>query len=538
MTRAAAGPTESTDATRRGLRGLLAYQSWLRWGCAAVLVVCFGLLVRSLPVDDGIRAMKQWVGSMGDRGPLAYGLIYIVGSLLMVPGVPMTVAAGAVFPFWVAFVTVNVGATITGTVAFVLARHVARRRMERFFEHRPKFRAIDAALEEGSWKILVLLRLSPAVPFTPVNYALGLTRARFWPYVFATWLGTMPGTLLYCYLGNVAAAGLAGGLRWQRWAYLGLGLAATAVATIYLAKLSRQKLQEQTNVDLQPDQPEAPAAWKWTTFLLAGLTLAAVAAAVLVQFVPLKSLLGPPAVNASEAYEKKPGGPTFDHSAFTTLLKAHVNERGGVDYEGFKADRAKLTAYRDAIAKADFDSLGRNEKLAMLLDAYNASTIELILDHGTPASIMDIPEAERWKAKRWVVGGKTYSLDQIEHEQIRAKFEEPRIHFALVCAAESCPPLRAEAYTGAKVSDQLGDQATYCMSHPRWLQYDGGGTIKLTALLNFYGGDFKPLGGVLPFVATYVPALKQKLDAGEKPTVEFLNYSWALNSQKNVPAKE
>ena len=548
MTQAASGRPDSQDSGRDAedgatepAGGLLAYQTWIRWAGAAAILAALFVMASALPVEEAVRAARGWVQSLGAWGPAAFGACYVVGSLVMVPGAPMTVAAGALFRnFWVAFLTVNLGATLTGTIAFLAARHLARGRVQDYVNRHRKFAALDAALEQGGWKILVLLRLSPAVPFTPVNYALGLTRARLGPYMLATWLGTMPGTVLYVYLGEIGAKiGGGGPIRWQQWLYLGFGLAATVVATVYLARLSRQKLAEQTDMETEPEKRDAPAAWKWTTFLLAGLALAAVAGAVVVKLVPVRQLFGaPPTVTAAEKYEKKPGGPTFDHSAWDALLKRHVNGRGGVDYPGFKADQAKLDGYLDALAEADFESLGRDEKLALLLNAYNAFTVKLILDHGIPASIKDIPDAERWDAVRWTIAGKQYSLNQIEHEQIRPKFEEPRVHFALVCAAEGCPPLRAGAYSGAKVSEELSGQAEYCLTHPRWLVYDGGDAIKLTSILDWYGGDFKPkYGSVLKFVGKYVPAAQKKLDAGQALDVQYLDYSWKLNNQTNVPAK-
>ena len=94
-----------------------------------------------------------------------------------------------------------------------------------------------------------------------------------------------------------------------------------------------------------------------------------------------------------------------------------------------------------------FADLGRSEKLALLINAYNACTLRLILDHwndGQLASIKDIPRDNRWEDQRWQIGKRRLSLNQIEHEEIRGRFAEPRIHFALVCAAKGCPPLRAE----------------------------------------------------------------------------------------------
>ena len=127
-------------------------------------------------------------------------------------------------------------------------------------------------------------------------------------------------------------------------------------------------------------------------------------------------------------------------------MKKHVREGGWVDDESLRAEQADLKRYIEAIGAAPFEKLGRDQKLALLLNAYNAFTLELVLEHYPLDSIKDIPSDRRWSDERWKVGGHTWSLEQIEHEQIRPKFVEPRVHFALVCAAIGCPPLRSEAY--------------------------------------------------------------------------------------------
>ena len=181
--------------------------------------------------------------------------------------------------------------------------------------------------------------------------------------------------------------------------------------------------------------------------------------------------------------------------------------------------------------------MGRDEKLALLINAYNAFTLRLILDHYPVKSIKDIASADRWEAVRWNIGGHVWSLNQIEQQQIRPKFKEPRIHFALVCAAIGCPPLRHEAYVADRLDDQLQDQAIYIHTHPRWFQYEPGqNLLKLTRLYDWYAGDFKQVAGsVLQFVARYSPAVRQALKTGHVPAVQYLDYDWALNSRQNMP---
>ncbi len=265
------------------------------------------------------------------------------------------------------------------------------------------------------------------------------------------------------------------------------------------------------------------------------------------------SLLGPPAVAMAEAYEEPPSDDTmvFDHSAFNDLLQKHVDADGWVDYKALLEDADTLDIYIASLADAPFDDLGRDEKLALLINAYNAFTLRLILDHYPLKSIKDIPGAQRWDAARWTLatgvtgedtggtsgGGGTYSLSQIEHELIRPKFKEPRIHFALVCAAYSCPKLRNEAFTGERLEEQLRDQTAYTHAHDRWFRYDrADGTVYLTALYDWYEGDFETVAdNVLDYVADQSPELRSAMDAGHEPKVRWLDYDWKLNDVSHAP---
>ena len=248
----------------------------------------------------------------------------------------------------------------------------------------------------------------------------------------------------------------------------------------------------------------------------------------------LVRLFGPPRVELAETYTGADTSETFDHSGYDQLVADHVDSDGFVDYAGLADYEAKLDAYLDGLANATLDNLGRDERLALLINAYNAFTLRLILDHFPIGSIRDIPSAERWDAKRWVLAGETYSLDQIEHELIRPNFREPRIHFALVCAAIGCPPLRAEAYTGDRLEQQLEDQTRFTHGNERWLRYErGNATIELTSLYEWYAGDFEQVGGsVVEYAARYSEDLATDLAAGHVPTVRYLDYDWSLNAQR------
>jgi len=249
----------------------------------------------------------------------------------------------------------------------------------------------------------------------------------------------------------------------------------------------------------------------------------------------VKELFHPPEVEMKEAYSSRPEGPAVDHSIYDELLKTHVREAGWVDYAGLERDRSRLDAYRKVLATAPFEELGRDEKLALLMNAYNAFTLELILDHGRPGSIRDIPSDQRWEAERWQIGAHTWSLDQIEHRQIRPKFVEPRIHFALVCAAVGCPPLRREAYQADRLEAQLADQTQFVHSHESWLEIlESQDRIRLTRYYDWYHGDFAQVAGsVLEYAARHSPELRDRLKEPGRPEIEWIEYDWSLNDIAN-----
>ncbi len=446
----------------------------VKWISAALIVVALLVLVRALPADQAIDLLKSKVDDLGFWGPLVLGAAYVVAALAFFPGSALTLTAGAIFGLVWGTVTVSAASTTAAGLAFLIGRYLAREKIARQARKYPKFDAIDRAIGEGGWKIIAMLRLSPAVPFSLGNYLFGLTAIRFWPYLLASWVFMLPGTFMYVYLGHVGTEGLRSAAGDERgktpgeWALLGVGLLATVAVTFYVTRLARRAIREQTRIG--QDSPAGGQAtesketsagasgWPWgvTALAVAAVSMLAIAACVHQRRDALKNLFGPAPVTLKEAYQHQADGPTIDHSVFDELLRKHVDGDGWVDYEGLRAEVAALDAYVASLANAPFADLDRNEKLALLINAYNAFTLRLILDHYPVGSIKDIPSAKRWDAQRWRLGTMTLSLHQIEHEQIRPKFAEPRIHFALVCAAIGCPKLRNEAYRAGRIDEQLG----------------------------------------------------------------------------------
>ena len=182
---------------------------YVQWVSAILIVAALVVIMRVVPVDRGVEAVGAWAKSLGMAGPLVIGAIYIVAALLFVPGSALTLASGALFGPIKGTVTVSLASTSAAALAFLIARYLARAKVERQVKRYPKFNAIDRAIGEGGWKIIALLRLSPVVPFNLSNYLFGLTAIRFWPCVLASWAAMLPGTFMFVYVGHLGSEGIA-----------------------------------------------------------------------------------------------------------------------------------------------------------------------------------------------------------------------------------------------------------------------------------------------------------------------------------------
>jgi uncharacterized membrane protein YdjX (TVP38/TMEM64 family) len=219
------------------------------------IVIALFLAMRFLPVQQWLRGFNDWVGQMGVAGIFIFIGVYAIATVLLAPGAILTIGAGVAFGLWKGFLAVSAGATLGASLAFLVARFIARDKVEAIAKRNEKFRKIDNAISKQGAKLVFLLRLSPVIPFNLSNYFYGLTGVKFWPYVLASWLGMMPGTFLYVYIGtagraavSAAAGGEAMKHGWQYWAFLSVGLAATIAATIWITKIARDALKEKAEV--------------------------------------------------------------------------------------------------------------------------------------------------------------------------------------------------------------------------------------------------------------------------------------------------
>jgi uncharacterized membrane protein YdjX (TVP38/TMEM64 family) len=198
-----------------------------------------------------IPRFAQWVNDLGFWGPIVFTIGYAVAVVALMPAFILTLAAGAIFGLSLGVLYVFIAAVLGSAAAFLISRYVARSAIERRLAGNARFAAIDRAVGEQGRKIVFLLRLSPAFPFTLLNYALGLTRVRFADYLIASF-GMLPGTLLYVYYGKLAGdvAALAGGAHVEKgfgyYAVLVLGLAATVLVTVLVTRTARKALADAT----------------------------------------------------------------------------------------------------------------------------------------------------------------------------------------------------------------------------------------------------------------------------------------------------
>ncbi len=217
-----------------------AFGKWLLYVAAAAALL---IAARFLPIQDILSRILDWVGQLGPWGPVLFIALYIGATVFFIPGSVLTLGAGAVFGVALGSVYVSIASTLGATCAFLIGRYLARDAVGRRIAGHDRFAAIDAAVAQEGWKIVGLTRLSPIFPFTLLNYAFGLTRVSLRDYVLASWIGMMPGTVMYVYLGSVAHAAAGGRTRTTaEWVLYGVGLLATVAVTILVTRLARKAL--------------------------------------------------------------------------------------------------------------------------------------------------------------------------------------------------------------------------------------------------------------------------------------------------------
>jgi hypothetical protein len=224
--------------------------------------------------------------------------------------------------------------------------------------------------------------------------------------------------------------------------------------------------------------------------------------------------------------------PVVDHSIYAELLKKYViNDK--VDYAGFKSEEASLDRYLTLLEAVDSKTLSRDEQFAFYANAYNAWTIKLILSrYPDLKSIKDLGSLfeSPWKKEIVRLDGEVMTLDNVEHDILRPRFKDPRVHFAINCAAISCPPLSPEPYRGDILSDQLNDSTRSFLNDPNSYLFDGN-DFYVSRIFKWFAEDFNY--DVLGFYLNFAnEELKQKLEAKRTTLrIKYLEYDWGLNAK-------
>lgn len=196
-----------------------------------------------------LRGLLEWIDSQGIAGIMVFVATYIVATVLFIPGSILTLGAGFVFGVVGGTLSVSVASTLGATAAFLVGRYVARGWVASKTGSSPRFASIDDAVGREGWKIVLLTRLSPVFPFNLLNYAYGLTGVSLPAYFFASWIGMLPGTVMYVYFGSLAAnlatlGGAAEGQGAVQWILYGLGFVATVAVTVFVTRLARRALRD------------------------------------------------------------------------------------------------------------------------------------------------------------------------------------------------------------------------------------------------------------------------------------------------------
>lgn len=261
---------------------------------------------------------------------------------------------------------------------------------------------------------------------------------------------------------------------------------------------------------------------------------------------------------SSHTAVKRPITAETGYAAYDRVLSTYVNQSGMVDYAGIREIRSDLDTFKAMIAGIDpaqYDSWDKSAQIAFWLNAYNGLTLIAIVERYPiqpglirrfwypKNSIRQIPGV--WNDLEWNVMGRWYTLDAIEHDVLRGRFDEPRIHAALVCAAMGCPPLRNEAYVGEKLDSQLDEQMRRFLSDPKKFRIDReDGTVYLSPIFKWFGHDFVDAyasdrfadrgaveGAVLTAFSEYVSPEDRQYLLSEEYSVKYFDYDWSLNEQ-------
>ena len=245
----------------------------------------------------------------------------------------------------------------------------------------------------------------------------------------------------------------------------------------------------------------------------------------------MRDLFYPPAVPRGELKPDTPGA-AFDHAAYGAFLKQVVKPGGWVDYARAKQLEPELNQYLLALGDVKLDTLSSYEQFALLINAYNAFTLKMIVENPGIRSILEVPASRGWTQRGWLINRTAVSLEELEHRYIRERFTDAREHFALCHGALGSPPLRPEPYTGAGLVDQMNEQARLIMGDPRHMEWlPARRTLRINYLFDRYRSDFADTDEDLArALVHWLPAeVVEALQANHIVRFDYIPYDWRLN---------
>lgn len=212
---------------------------------AILVVVIAAVLVAGyfLDIQSKLKRGLDWIEGSGPIGFVVFFVLYILACVFLVPGTILTLFAGATWGLGWGFIIASISSTTGAAAAFVVGRYFARDWVANKVADNVRFEAIDDAVAREGWKIVALTRLSPVFPFNLQNYAYGLTKVSLIHYVLASWIGMIPGTVMYVYLGTVAGQAAKGENAPGQWVLTTIGLVATVLVTVLITRIARRALQ-------------------------------------------------------------------------------------------------------------------------------------------------------------------------------------------------------------------------------------------------------------------------------------------------------
>ena len=227
----------------------------------------------------------------------------------------------------------------------------------------------------------------------------------------------------------------------------------------------------------------------------------------------------------------------FDHSTFDQVLQSYVDEKGLVDYNSIAKDKG-FSEYMQSLQTAKVEEFSRDGQLAFWINAYNAITIDKVIKVKPKKSVRETFIPGVWTGTKFftsqehIVAGKRLSQDDIEHEILRKQFQDPRIHFAIICASLGCPPLPRIAYTEGNVQTRLEEETQSYLNSTRGTRIDRStNTLYVSKLFDWFPQDFiQKSGSTVAFMRPYLDEEVLNFLDG-KPKISYLKYDWALNAQ-------